>query len=126
MTANGRTSRAGYGARHQRLRRELAPLVDAGMMRCGRCGDRIRPGTPWQLDHLDHPLAHQLGLYRANPASHRRCNIASAQGRPPRHRNRGPTAAELFFNTKPVVRQHESSPAPDGNHPNMIDEVMPW
>ena len=40
----GHTTARGWGHRHQRLRRELAPFVAAGQARCTRCGlpDRAR------------------------------------------------------------------------------------
>jgi len=36
-----------------RLRRELAPLVEAGLTVCARCGERILPGEPFDLGHVD-------------------------------------------------------------------------
>jgi len=27
--------------------------VNAGLARCARCGDRIIPGTPWDVGHVD-------------------------------------------------------------------------
>lgn len=57
-----------YGAEHQKLRRSWAVRVATGTVVCSRCGNRIQPGTPWDLDH-------QTGsktLYRG--PSHRKCN----------------------------------------------------
>jgi hypothetical protein len=43
----------GYGQAHRARRRAIAPMVEAGMVRCARCGDRIKPGEPWDLEHVD-------------------------------------------------------------------------
>ena len=45
------TSQRGYGAVHQARRRQLAPLVAAGLMTYARCGEPIAAGAPWDLDH---------------------------------------------------------------------------
>jgi hypothetical protein len=45
--------RRGYGQAHRVRRRGIAPMVEAGMVRCARCGELIRPGEPWDLGHLD-------------------------------------------------------------------------
>ncbi len=45
--------RRGYRAAHQALRARLAPMVDAGLMRCARCGELITAGTLWDLGHVD-------------------------------------------------------------------------
>jgi hypothetical protein len=52
-----------YSARHRRLRRQLAPAVAAGKVRCARGADcvfavgsvagLIKPGEAWHLDHRD-------------------------------------------------------------------------
>jgi hypothetical protein len=42
-----------YRGRHQHLRAELAPSVAAGLVDCARCGERIEPGTKWDLGHDD-------------------------------------------------------------------------
>ena len=36
-----------------RLRREMAPLVNAGLARCARCGGPIRVGEAWDVGHVD-------------------------------------------------------------------------
>jgi len=70
--SNGRsTTQRGYGATHQALRKQWAPRVKTGAVKCNRCGERIRPGEPWDLDHTDDRTAY------AGPA-HRRCNRATA------------------------------------------------
>jgi hypothetical protein len=48
-----KTGVRGYGARHQRIRRALEPLVRAGLATCARCQRRILPGEPWDLGHDD-------------------------------------------------------------------------
>ena len=71
------TSQRGYGAAHQARRRQLAPLVAAGLMRCARCGEPIEAGEAFDLDHTD-DRAGYLG------ASHQACN----RGAPSRDRAR--------------------------------------
>lgn len=44
----------GYDHRHRAERKRWAPLVAAGRVECWRCGQRIEPGTPWDLGHDDH------------------------------------------------------------------------
>ncbi len=73
------TTARGYGTRHQRKRAELAKLVERGGVRCGRCGERITPGSEWALDHADVPRAHELGLYRG--AAHKACNLRARNER---------------------------------------------
>ena len=63
-----KTSRRGYGHHHQQLRKRLAPLVAAGLARCARCGEAIKPGEPWDLGHDDLDRS----LYKG--AEHARCN----------------------------------------------------
>jgi hypothetical protein len=43
-----------YGAHHERLRKQWAPIVAAGLCACARCGRRIEPGTRWELGHKGH------------------------------------------------------------------------
>ena len=40
-----------YGAEHRRLRRQWAPNVAAGRVRCRRCGELIGAAEPWDLGH---------------------------------------------------------------------------
>jgi len=61
----------GYGASHIARRRELAPLVAAGLVDCARCGERIEKGEPWHLGHDDE----NRHLY--NGPEHVRCNCAT-------------------------------------------------
>jgi hypothetical protein len=44
-------------------------MVEAGMVRCARCGRRILPGEPWDLGHVDGTD----GKLYSGP-EHRRCN----------------------------------------------------
>lgn len=66
----------GYGPRHQRLRTNLAPAVQAGQVNCWRCGQPIQPGTPWDLGHADDDRT----VYRG--PEHAKCNRATASRRP--------------------------------------------
>ena len=68
------TTRRGYGSRHQRLRKLLAPFVVAGLATCTRCGRPILPGAPWDLGHDDI----DRGRYRG--PEHRACNRATNHG----------------------------------------------
>jgi hypothetical protein len=73
-----RRAAAAYRARRSRDdegRRNLASFVGAGLEHCARCGERILPGEPWDLDHDDNDRSKYLG------PSHRRCNRATAAGR---------------------------------------------
>jgi len=47
------TTQAGYGAEHQKLRKEWAPKVEAGYVACRRCRRLIAPGSAWHLGHHD-------------------------------------------------------------------------
>lgn len=65
--ARGSRKQRGYDANHDRLRRQWAPRVAAGTIRCARCGLYIGTGEPWALDHTDTRDGY-LG------PSHSRCN----------------------------------------------------
>ncbi len=43
----------GYTNAHVARRRQLEPLVATGQASCSRCGQPIKPGQPWHLDHRD-------------------------------------------------------------------------
>jgi hypothetical protein len=47
----GTTSQRGYGTPHQRLRKQVAEQVAAGIARCWRCSELIEPGQAWDLGH---------------------------------------------------------------------------
>jgi hypothetical protein len=74
------TTASGYGWRHQRYRKMLAPIVAAGGTACSRCAELIQPGEAWDLDHDDNDRSRYLG------PSHVKCNRATAGRRRPRRR----------------------------------------
>src|SRR6478672_9896226 len=69
------TTSRGYGNQHQKIRKALEPLVATGDMTCARCGEPIRPGTPWDLGHDDYDRSVWSG------PEHRRCNRRTAARR---------------------------------------------
>ena len=62
----------GYGQAHRARRRGIALMVEAGIVRCARCGELIRPGEPWDLGHVD---GTERMVYSG--PEHRRCNRAT-------------------------------------------------
>jgi hypothetical protein len=92
------TSQRGYGWRRQVARARVKRVVDTGAARCTRCGAPISPFERWDLDHLDHPDAKRLGLYRG--PSHTGCNRGWRRRSPAARSNPEPAAALQFFNTK--------------------------
>jgi hypothetical protein len=54
--ARGTRQQRGYTAEHDRLRRDWAPRVATGRVRCRRCGEPIGP-EPWDLGHNDERTA---------------------------------------------------------------------
>lgn len=72
MPVKGKTSRElGYGYEHKKLRKQIAPTVNAGRASCWRCGLPIRKGEPWDLGHHDDRSRY------AGP-EHQACNRATA------------------------------------------------
>jgi len=63
----------GYGNAHQRLKKQLKPVVATGRVKCARCGKLIDPLEPWDLGHDD------LDRSRWTGPEHRRCNRATWQ-----------------------------------------------
>jgi hypothetical protein len=61
----------GYTNGHVARRRQLAPLVATGKVACCRCGELIKPGEAWHLDHRDDRRGY-LG------AAHATCNLRAA------------------------------------------------
>jgi hypothetical protein len=61
----------GYTNAHYALRRQLKPLVEAGCVRCVRCGELIAPGEAWGLGHVDGDKTRYSG------PEHARCNRAT-------------------------------------------------
>lgn len=53
MPSAGTTGQRGYGLRHKQVRASWVPKVDAGVVDCARCGERIEPGRPWDLGHTE-------------------------------------------------------------------------
>ena len=47
------TTARGYGWSHQLRRKEWAPIVAAGSVKCARCGLPILPRQAWDLGHVD-------------------------------------------------------------------------
>jgi hypothetical protein len=70
-----------YGSAHRARRRQLAPMVEAGIVRCARCGELIRPGDFWDLGHID-GSGHRL--YQGPEC--RSCNRATAKHKKERER----------------------------------------
>lgn len=64
----------GYGRAHQEERARWAPKVEAGLVDCARCGERLEPGRPWDLGHDDNDRSRYQG------PEHAHCN-RSAGGR---------------------------------------------
>jgi hypothetical protein len=67
-----KTSARGYGTAHQKLRKELSPKVEAGGVRCWRCGELIQPGEGWHLGHDDDDRRIHRG------PEHSDCNLRAA------------------------------------------------
>ena len=70
------SNQRGYGYRHQVIRKRLAPNVNAGLVDCWRCGQRIEEGEPWDLGHDD------IDRTKYRGPEHVRCN-RSVAGRKP-------------------------------------------
>lgn len=69
----GTRQQRGYDAAHDRLRRDWAPKVATGTIRCWRCRDIIRADEAWDLGHDDHDRTKYRGPEHAN-----RCNRSAA------------------------------------------------
>lgn len=67
------TIRRGYDARHNRLRAQVKPQVEAGRITCWRCRKRILPGQPWDLGHHDTDRRAYMG------PEHRACNRGASR-----------------------------------------------
>jgi hypothetical protein len=72
-----------HNVRHHRsFRKRIAPLVEAGLVRCARCLEFIQPDQPWDLGHVDGSERKLI-----SGPEHRGCNRATsthkgAQGEP--------------------------------------------
>jgi hypothetical protein len=62
------TKDRGYGSKHAQLRRTWKSRVEAGAVRCARCGELIVPGDRWDLGHDDEDRSVYSG------PEHARCN----------------------------------------------------
>lgn len=69
--ARGTSTQRGYGTAHTNARKAAAPQVATGAVNCARCGEPIRPGQPWHLDHSDNRSKY-IG------PSHDLCNLSAA------------------------------------------------
>lgn len=56
------TTERGYGAKHQKLRKQYQKVVDAGAAECWRCGKAVPPGSEWQLGHDDNDRSKYMGV----------------------------------------------------------------
>jgi hypothetical protein len=61
-----------YGYGHRSLRKRLAPLVEAGLFSCPKCGKQIKPGEPFDLGHQENG---------GRAPEHCRCNRATVYQR---------------------------------------------
>lgn len=103
------TTERGFGRDHQKRRAAIKPMVDAGAHTCCRCGQRIRPGQPWHLDHSDTPGSHQRGEYVG--VSHSWCNLAA------RNRHTAALARRAQGRGTPGPERPRAAPAEEFFHP---------
>ena len=71
--ARGTPEQRGYDKAHRSRRRQAAPQVATGTVRCWRCGELIAPGEEWDLGHDDEDRSVTRG-----PEHRGRCNRAAA------------------------------------------------
>lgn len=76
MPAKGNSTQRGYGAAHQKLRRQIEPLVRSGQAICWRCGLKIPSDSDWDLGHDDDDRTRYKG------PEHVACNRATAKRKP--------------------------------------------
>lgn len=69
------TSQRGYGPRHQALREQWRPDVEAGRVSCARCHLPIAPGERWDLGHDD-------DRSKYTGPEHQECNRGASNRRP--------------------------------------------
>lgn len=77
----GTRQRRGYDRRHDELRKQWAPVVATGTVKCARCGLPIPADAPWDLGHNDDRT-------QWTGPEHARCNRRAA-GQAVRHRGQG-------------------------------------
>jgi hypothetical protein len=83
MSSRPKASREarGYGPAHRRRRELLEPQVRAGLVACCRCGQLIKPGERWALDHRDDRRGY-------NGAAHAVCNARAGAAKANENRAR--------------------------------------
>ena len=86
--SKGTTTEKGYGAPHQRLRKQWAQVVEQGGTACARCGYLIVPGTKWHLGHTVDRSAY-------TGPEHERCNTREGAQRGNRMRARRRAVTQL-------------------------------
>lgn len=69
--ARGTRQERGYGAEHDKLRAQWAPIVATGRVKCARCDEPIPADAPWDLGH------HDLDRSRYTGPEHAACNRAT-------------------------------------------------
>lgn len=72
----GTTTQRGYGPRHQALREQWRPQVEAGRVVCPRCKLPILRGELWDLGHDDNDRTKYTG------PEHQDCNRGAAKRAP--------------------------------------------
>lgn len=68
MPRTGTTTQRGYGYDHKKLRKQIAPQVEAGRTNCWRCQEPIHKGQAWDLGHADDDRSKYMGPEHANAA----------------------------------------------------------
>jgi len=78
----GTRQQRGYDRKHDQLRKQWAPIVATGTVKCARCGQVIAADEPWDLGHSDDRTRW------TGPEHAARCN-RRAGGQAVKHRGRG-------------------------------------
>jgi hypothetical protein len=110
-----------YGRPHRRVKESLRPAVEAGRVTCARCGELIRPGQSWDLDHDDLDPSRYLG------PSHSRCNrqtlLHARQGAQARSGDVVPTMAERVAERDAWRSSYPAEWPPD---PDPTNQTTAW
>jgi len=69
--ARGSSTARGYNRDHENLREAWRPTVEAGLVDCWRCNQRIHPTSTWHLGHDDNDRSIHRG------PEHVDCNCAT-------------------------------------------------